>query len=374
MPISQRTGIISAGVAASLVVLGISGYGLASGYKTVTVEADGITKVVSGFYPDVAAAISGADVEVGYHDVVAPDPQSDLSSGDVVTIDRAQEFVSADSNEKNWSAATSLSEAARDIAPKGGIVVNRADTREPLPLTTEAKAVTVTVDGKDHPVEAKGGESVDAIIDDAGIDLSPIDMVSVDPDGTTVVVTTQTRGTVERTEEIAFKEQRVDDPELLEGTETVKQEGVNGKRVIGTYVQSRGGTELVNVPVYDRVEVKPTDRIVSVGTKKEEEPKETTSSASTESSTFSAAPAPSANIGDPWAALAQCESGGNPATNTGNGFYGMYQFSLPTWQAMGGTGLPSDASAEEQTARAKALQAQSGWGQWPACSASLGLR
>jgi hypothetical protein len=52
----------------------------------------------------------------------------------------------------------------------------------------------------------------------------------------------------------------------------------------------------------------------------------------------------------------------------------MYQFSLPTWQAVGGSGLPSEASASEQTERAKILQARSGWGQWPHCSSQLGLR
>lgn len=94
------------------------------------------------------------------------------------------------------------------------------------------------------------------------------------------------------------------------------------------------------------------------------------SSASTSSSSTSAS---SAASGDVWAALAQCESGGNPATNTGNGFYGLYQFSLSTWQAYGGTGLPSDASAATQTAIAQKLQAAAGWGQWPGCAKKLGL-
>ena len=74
-------------------------------------------------------------------------------------------------------------------------------------------------------------------------------------------------------------------------------------------------------------------------------------------------PAANAVDGATWDALAQCESGGNPTTNTGNGYYGMYQFSLPTWQSVGGTGLPSDASAEEQTMRARMLQQRAGWGQ-----------
>lgn len=75
-----------------------------------------------------------------------------------------------------------------------------------------------------------------------------------------------------------------------------------------------------------------------------------------------------------WDRLAQCESGGNWAINTGNGFYGGLQFTLSSWRAVGGTGLPSNASREEQIARAQSLQARQGWGAWPACSAKLGLR
>src|SRR5674476_1027434 len=67
--------------------------------------------------------------------------------------------------------------------------------------------------------------------------------------------------------------------------------------------------------------------------------------------------------GDVWGALAQCESGGNPAAVSSNGlYYGLYQFSLGTWGAMGGSGLPSNASPAEQLQRAQALQARSGWG------------
>ncbi len=66
-------------------------------------------------------------------------------------------------------------------------------------------------------------------------------------------------------------------------------------------------------------------------------------------------------------AIAQCESGGNPATDTGNGFYGKYQFTLQTWQAVGGTGNPAHASEAEQDRRAAALYAQAGPSPWPVC-------
>jgi Transglycosylase-like domain len=75
-----------------------------------------------------------------------------------------------------------------------------------------------------------------------------------------------------------------------------------------------------------------------------------------------------------FAALRKCESGGNYKTNTGNGYFGAYQFAVQTWRALGFSGLPSDATPETQDEAARKLQAKAGWGQWPACSRKLGLR
>lgn len=72
-------------------------------------------------------------------------------------------------------------------------------------------------------------------------------------------------------------------------------------------------------------------------------------------------------------ALRQCESSGNYATDTGNGFYGAYQFNLATWQSLGYAGYPSQAAPATQDAAAAALEQQRGWEPWPACSAVLGL-
>ncbi len=75
-----------------------------------------------------------------------------------------------------------------------------------------------------------------------------------------------------------------------------------------------------------------------------------------------------------WDAIARCESGGNWAINTGNGYYGGLQFTLSSWRGVGGSGYPNEASREEQIARAEMLRARQGWGAWPACTAKLGLR
>lgn len=77
--------------------------------------------------------------------------------------------------------------------------------------------------------------------------------------------------------------------------------------------------------------------------------------------------------GGVWASLRQCESGGNYKDDTGNGYYGAYQFALGTWHGLGFSGLPSNASPAVQDQAAQKLQARSGWGQWPACSRMLRL-
>jgi len=74
-----------------------------------------------------------------------------------------------------------------------------------------------------------------------------------------------------------------------------------------------------------------------------------------------AAPASAATAAQ-WDAVAQCESGGNYAINTGNGFYGGLQFTLSTWAAYGGSGAPQNASKSQQIQVAERVLAGPGQG------------
>jgi hypothetical protein len=67
------------------------------------------------------------------------------------------------------------------------------------------------------------------------------------------------------------------------------------------------------------------------------------------------------------AAIRQCESGGNYSTDTGNGFFGAYQFTQSTWASVGGSGNPAAASPAEQDKRAAMLHDQQGASPWPVC-------
>lgn len=116
--------------------------------------------------------------------------------------------------------------------------------------------------------------------------------------------------------------------------------------------------ELVEVTLHNGVAVRervvnvtvrpPEPMIVSVGT--------STSSAATRN----------------WAALAQCESGGDPTAVSRSGrYHGLYQFDQRTWESVGGTGRPSEASPDEQRRRAILLYEQRGAQPWPTCGRRL---
>jgi hypothetical protein len=75
-----------------------------------------------------------------------------------------------------------------------------------------------------------------------------------------------------------------------------------------------------------------------------------------------------------WQKLRNCEAGGRYDRNSGNGYYGAYQFSAGTWRSLGYKGLPHQAPPEVQDEAARKLLARGGWGQWPACARRIGAR
>ena len=73
-----------------------------------------------------------------------------------------------------------------------------------------------------------------------------------------------------------------------------------------------------------------------------------------------------------WDAIAQCESGGNWSTNTGNGHYGGLQFKPSTWASNGGRGHPATASRAEQIRVAENVLQTQGLKAWPTCGSAAG--
>ena len=381
----SRTTVISVAAATALVVAGTAATAIGTSYRHVTVEVDGVTRDVSGFFTTAGDALHSAGVTVGDHDLVAPASNQTVASGDTVVVRTATEYdVTVDGNQTTaWSTASSISGVLSALpASDASMAADRSYTRTEMPVAEAGQTVHVVADGTTTDVVASSDEGTTAILEKAGVSAGPIDRVTMEHNGgeATLRVVRVVRGTASSTTEIPYETEEREDAEAEEGTEKTVQEGAAGSEVTETYQETIDGNVTVSA-VLSTTRTEPTKRIVSKGTKakKAEGTSSSSSSSSSDSSgsssSGSSAPAPAAVSGDDaaiWAAIAQCESGGNPSINTGNGYYGMYQFSLPTWRSVGGSGLPSDASAEEQTMRARMLQQRSGWGQW-GCAYKLGL-
>ena len=94
--------------------------------------------------------------------------------------------------------------------------------------------------------------------------------------------------------------------------------------------------------------------------------------------TYTPRPAPvvsaPVNSGGIWGCIGEHESGNNPGTNTGNGYYGAFQDTIGAWrEGGGGPGLPSNYSYSQQLAVNQRIQAISGWGAWPNTSRMCGV-
>ena len=372
----SRTTVISVAAATALVVAGTAATAIGTSYRHVTVEVDGVTRDVSGFFTTAGDALHSAGVTVGDHDLVAPASNQTVASGNTVVVRTATEYnVTVDGNQTTaWSTASSISGVLSALpASDASMAADRSYTRTEMPVAEAGQTVHVVADGTTTDVVVSSDEGTTAILEKAGVSAGPIDRVTMEHNGgeATLRVARVVRGAVSTTTEIPYETEEREDAEAEEGTEKTVQEGAAGSEVTETYQETIDGNVTVSA-VLSTTRTEPTKRIVSKGTKAK---KAEDAASKSSSSSGSSASAPAVVSGDDaaiWAAIAQCESGGNPSINTGNGYYGMYQFSLPTWRSVGGSGLPSDASAEEQTMRARMLQQRSGWGQW-GCAYKLGL-
>ncbi|QDW64320.1 DUF348 domain-containing protein [Oerskovia sp. KBS0722] len=389
----RRWPLIAGATAVALVATGAVAYGSAK--KTVELDVDGEITTVSTFAGSVEGLLAEEGVRVTDKDLIAPAGDSALKNGaDVVVRYGRQVTVQTDGQQSDvWVTALDADEALDTLAGRGAdvrLVASRAgaDGRAALPLRLDANGpVSVVADGQTKTAP-DGSIGVNSILDQQGVVLGEQDRVSVARDeaadpAISLVVQRVAVSDVPTVTPIPFETVTEQDANRFADQDpVVKQEGVEGASTKVETVTTVDGVEESRVLVSDGVTTEPVAKIVVQGTK--ERPKaapapkaapQAAAAAPKASAPAAAAPAaPSTVGGDVWAALAKCESGGNPATNTGNGYYGLYQFSASTWRAMGGSGLPSDASAEEQTMRAQMLQARSGWGQWPACTKKLGLR
>ncbi len=359
-------------VAASAVVVAAVG-GTTVGYaalsKDVTLSLDGRTTQVSAIGDTVGDVLAAEGIEITDKDLVAPAMDESVTDGSAIAVQFGRPLeLSVDGDEATYwvnstNVASALGEIGRrfdgaDLSASRSASIGRSGLQ--LEVVTP-KVVSIKVGARELKKRQVAALTVADVLDSMGVEVDGRDKVkpSLDTeiaDGDDIVVTDiriATRKVAREVVEAPVVER--EDPSMFEGDEQVVRAGRDGVRDVTYRLRFVNGELVARKVVRADVRVKPVAQVVMVGTK--EQP----------TSNF-------ADGGTVWDSLAKCESGGNWAINTGNGYYGGLQFNLGTWRAYGGTGYPHQASRETQIAVATRLRdATGGYGSWPGCAAKLGL-
>jgi resuscitation-promoting factor RpfB len=357
-------------VLVSAVVLALAGtaVGYAAMSKTVTLSVDGRTRQVHTLGGTVSDVLASQDITIGDHDVVAPGPDSKISDGSAVAVKFGRPLdVSVDGKDKRyWVTATDVATALDQVGLRiGNAAVSESRDasigRTGLDLSVVTpKNLTVKIAGaKPHRRTVTALTTAEAL-KKLGVKVGKQDTVRPGlghtlQDGDKIVFTDIRTVTRKVIQSVDFHTVKRSDSGMYTDQSSTVRDGRPGARKVVYRITYKNGDVTKRKALHVTVLRAPVDAIVKVGTK--DRP----------------APAPAANYASGssvWDKIAQCESGGNWAANTGNGYYGGLQFNLSTWQSYGGTGRPDQASRETQIAIAtKVRDASGGYGAWPVCGA-----
>ncbi|MCU1593295.1 MAG: transglycosylase [Frankiales bacterium] len=359
-------------VALRPVALGISLLAITGGHaayeasaKTLAVSVDGHVVKVKTHGDTVAKVLSAAHLTVNPHDLLAPSKATKVSDGNTIVLRRGRPMnLTIDGTTRTvWVTATSVNEALDQIGLRAQGAILSADRSRAVPLkgfsleVRTRKTVQILDAGKVRRFVTNSLVLKD-VLADAKVVLRPQDKLSlplVSPvrNGLVVRINRIDGGHEGIDLPIPFSTERRADSSMFKGeTKTLREGRVgvlhrNYKLLFLNHKLSK------RILTSAHATAAPVTEIVAFGTK--------------------ARPTHSASAdGLNWAALARCESGGNPRSVSSNGEYrGLYQFSLGTWHGVGGSGDPIDASSGEQTYRAQILYRRSGRSPWPVCGRYL---
>ncbi|MFD3803491.1 ubiquitin-like domain-containing protein [Streptomyces sp. NPDC058619] len=333
--------------------------------KAVRLTVDGVPRDLHTFADDIGELLASEGLGIGPHDLVAPAPGAHLDDGEEIVVRYGRPLrLTLDGRQREvWTTARTVEGALRQFGIRAEGAYLSAPRTAPVPraglalsVRTE-RSVTFLADGRERTIRTNAA-TVREALDQAGITLRGEDTTSVPPtafprDGQTVTVLRITGSREVREERIPYAVERVKDPTLFAGTEVVERSGRSGARRVTYSLRTVNGVRQKPRRIAEETVREPVGQLVKVGTK----------------------PLPTSVAGADgldWAALAQCESGGRPSATDPSGTYGgLYQFDVRTWQGLGGSGRPQDASGSEQTFRAKKLYVQRGASPWPHCGSRL---
>ena len=350
--------------------------------KTVTLTVDGEAREVEFRGSTAADVLAAAGLEAGERDQLVPAASREVADGDTVALRRARELeLVVDGTARTvWVTADSVDEALTQVGLRDrGLALSASRSRDnPLDgmqlAVSTPKTVHIVTGGRTL-TRTTTAPTVGVALQQAGVAVDADDRVTHPDsqpvlDGLTVKVVQVRKDHVHEGVSLPFATERREDATMTVGTSKVLAAGSAGsvrRTVERTFADGRLERRAL---LKTETLAQPVTRVVAVGTKPAPVAPRPSSRASGSSSGGSSSGGSGGGSG--WAAVAQCESGGNPGAVSSTGKYrGLYQFSTETWRSVGGSGDPAAASAAEQTARAQQLYERSGAGQWPECGRYL---
>jgi uncharacterized protein YabE (DUF348 family) len=328
--------------------------------KSVDLTVDGKTSTVHTFGSTVADVLSDRGISVGEHDLVSPSPTASVDDGDDVVVRFGRLLhVNRDGQERDyWTTALTVDEAIAQLglrADGARLSVSRSEPlgRQGLDLELATrKDISLVVGGRQSATSTYAMTVAD-LLAERQLVVGSLDQLSepggaVLHDGMTVRLDRVEQRKIAATVSVAFPTTKKKTSSLDKGQRKVTKAGEKGRAHVVYLVTVTNGKTSAREVLQRAVTEKPVPQVMLVGTR---EPAGTVN-------------LPSGGGGLNWAALARCESGGNPRAVNPAGYYGLYQFSLSTWRSVGGSGNPVDASPAEQLKRAQILYARGGSGQW----------
>jgi len=386
---SVKTGLY--GLVIAGVLGGTAAWAAAPSDKTIALQIDGRSQQVHTTASNVSGALKAAGVDVGSHDIVAPDLAAKIGNGGTIVIRRGHLLhLSVDGHSRDvWVNADSVADALAQLGYGSNNLVSvsrskRLDVGATSLNITSPKRLTFLVDHRKVSVSAPGPTVLDAI-KSSGIAMHSHDRLVIagkrisgaDPIKSNEVIRIQrvTFGTSTETVQTPWATVNQDDPSQDVGTTTVVTPGQPGSKRISYQLVYVDGQLSGKIVTASTTLSQPTTQVQKQGTKTVAPPASPPASTGGSSGGGNTGAAPPANTsGLNWDAVAQCESGGNWSINTGNGFYGGLQFDYGTWLSNGGGAYAPRAdlaTREQQIAIANKLYAARGASPWPVCGQRL---
>ena len=357
-------------VGALLLALAFAGGFAVAMHKTLTLSVDGSPMTVSTMKSRVIDVVRENGFTVDDHDELYPAADQPVHQSDTIVLQRGRPLqVSVDGGQSKqaWTTALTVDEALkqlsiRDAAPAAASRFSRVPLAGMALSLVSAKKVHI-VDGGVASDRRLAAPNVGLLLAAAGAPLEQGDKV-VPPASTPVtegmkIVVTRIR-MLDVTARIPLppRAYRIQDPTMNMSRHVVEIPGTTGTQDVTFVVSTVNGVETGRWPVKNEIVAPARPSVLRVGAKP---------------GTY----VPPVLDGATWDALSACESGGNWAINTGNGFYGGVQFNQSTWERHGGLHYAPRAdlaTREEQIAIAEVTRARQGWGAWPVCSVRAGVR